>query len=836
MKTTYIEKAQEVYEKILNKDIEIYKFFIESVLKSLEIKNHYQLDILSNCLNTNDSKCLCINFNDGGKYNLYLGKNIIKYDISFKDDFKNIKIDKRPEQTVHYIDLTKHELYQQYSVDDVPGVNSLIATLEIWEVIQRKYKIDNIEQLSYTSEELRSVFKRSFGEYCLSYMWENSKQELHHYCDAITLLFFIFLWKSITIGEFYIVPDYENKIHLIKEDSEETIPKILPAFISYYPEICTLFNTFINRIRPYDKKDDGIVYNLDTNPKTIANKVIDTYSNLFIETKMLKPLIILTEQLFEITVIDLNYSTSEKTIAKLVDFISSLDIFTQSFNPERDSNAQSAAIHLAHFDPSALKIFENVIELLLYKTSILTKQIIQQTEKVISNPKARVQVICDKYRLANDRINNIIDKYSLGTYDEDPFYSLFCNYKNKDLDLSSIQSIRTNKKKYADSWWVKYNTNIDYAIELRKTNSNLLNSINYRQGQPLAEIQQFVERQRNNKNKFEYKYTSPSTYINAIVWLYDYIVQRKDDENRLEIRLFEELLKCFRRYINMYKNINCVPQTFRSYFEYSFCAKEGDTLKKTHIDMTSITGENTLMINDCIFFASIGYQPFNVESLETCFYFYNLELKSFEREALDASLTAIKQANAERKKSIRQYNTVKKQANEITDQIEKERSKTLQLVGLLGVFIAFVSSTVGTQTVATDIRRFTLFAFTFLAGILIFIFSIRFITQKKFEWGKIDTANTTIIILLIIGIIVGVCKIMPSETENRTQTGAENIKSAVNQKQNISIYTSHINDTDCPQDSCNDIVNRPAVVKKDTSANKNSDNVTTSMNTSSVRH
>lgn len=48
--------------------------------------------------------------------------------------------------------------------------------------------------------------------------------------------------------------------------------------------------------------------------------------------------------------------------------------------------------------------------------------------------------------------------------------------------------------------------------------------------------------------------------------------------------------------------------------------------------------------------------------------------------------------------------------------------------------------------------------------------------------------------------------------------------------------TCRCNDTDCPQDSCNDVVNRPAVVKKDTSANNNSDNVTTSMNTSSVRH
>lgn len=853
MKTTYIQKAQEVYEKVLNEDIEIYKFFITSVLTSFGIKNNYQLDILSNCLKGNDARYLYVNFHNGGKYNFSLGERIIQYDFSFKDNIEFETLDIQAEDNEFNIDLNKQELYERCRIDDIkelqdssgiPGVYSLLASIKLWDIISLKYNIDDIEQikpLSYSSKELMDVFKRSFGEYCVRLMWKNNIEDLYNYCDAITLQFFIYLWKSIAIGEFYIVPDYGNKINIIKEDSEKTYGRILPAFTSYYPEICSSFNTFINRIKPYDKKEDGIVYNIDTNPKTTANKVIDTYSSQFIKTKMLKPLIELTEQLFEMTVIDLNYSASEKNIAILVDFISSLNILkTQSFNTSKSSNAQSASIHLKkHIDSTALAIFENVIELLLYKTSILINQIIKQTEDVILKPKTRVSVLCNRYRLANDKINNIISRFSLGSYEEDPFYTLYCNHRNKDLNISQFSNIKIDKAT-SDYWWIKYNTNIEHAIELRKINSHLLYSIHCHQEEALTEIRKFVKRQGDDKNKYEYKYTSPSTYIKAIVWLYDYINLNKGNENHSEISLFGELLKCFRRYINMYKNINSVPQTFRSYFEYSFCTKQENTLKKFHIDSVLIAGENTLAIKDCIFFASIGYQPFNIDALETCFYFYNLELKSLERKSIEASLETSKSATEQAKKaideigkSIQQYNNIKGKADKLTEQIEEERKNTLQLVGLLGVFIAFVSSTVGTQTVATDIYKFILFAFTFATGILVFIFSISFIMQKQFEWKKFHTANAILIGILVICIIIISLIVMPSESNSSDHKVIENTESPTNENQKAPSSDTLTDNIGCSQDHCNDIVNgsenikkdvvnTSTIIKKDTSANNRS--------------
>lgn len=766
MKTTYIQKAQEVYEKVLNEDIEIYKFFITSVLTSFGIKNNYQLDILSNCLKGNDARYLYVNFHNGGKYNFSLGERIIQYDFSFKDNIEFETLDIRAEDNEFNIDLNKQELYERCRIDDIKelqdssgilGVYSLLASIKLWEIILLKYEqydnnnIEQIKPLSYSSKELTDVFKRSFGEYCVRLMWKNNIEDLYNYCDAITLQFFIYLWKSIVIGEFYIVPDYGNRINIIKEYSEKTYGRILPAFTSYYPEICSSFNTFINRIKPYDKKEDGIVYNIDTNPKTTANKVIDTYSSQFIKTKMLKPLIELTEQLFEMTVIDLNYSASEKNIAILVDFISSLNIFkTQSFNTSKSSNAQSASIHLKkHIDSTALAIFENVIELLLYKTSILINQIIKQTESLILKPKSNISIICNQYKLANDNINRIVSGFSLGDYEEDPFYTLYCDYKNKILDLSNIQSLRSNRMT-SGHWWEKYNNNIDYAIELRKTNSILLDSIQNNQEQALSEIEKFVNRQIDSKQGYEYKYTSPSTYVNAIVWLYEYIIQNKNKNNGKETRLLGNLLKCFRKYINVYKNLNFAPQTYRSYFNYSFCIKQGYTLKKVRIDSTSLTGENTLDLKDCIFFASIGYQPFNIESLETFFYHYNQELKTFERESILISIEESYKATQE--------------SHKVTKKLEDEQSKTLQLVGMLGVFIAFVSSIVNMQTVATDIFKFILFATTFMTGILIFIFSIGFITQRDSKWKTFHTINLILIGLLIVTIIKMSIYIMPKET------------------------------------------------------------------------
>lgn len=200
MKTTYIQKAQEVYEKVLNEDIEIYKFFITSVLTSFGIKNNYQLDILSNCLKVNDAKYLYVHFHNGGKYNISLGERIIQYDFSFKDNIEFETLDIRAEDNEFNIDLNKQELYKCCRIDDiidlqdssgVPGVYSLLATIKLWDIISLKYNIDDIEQikpLSYSSKELMDVFKRSFGEYCVRLMWKNNIEDLYNYCICFSLL------------------------------------------------------------------------------------------------------------------------------------------------------------------------------------------------------------------------------------------------------------------------------------------------------------------------------------------------------------------------------------------------------------------------------------------------------------------------------------------------------------------------------------------------------------------------------------------------------------------------------------------------------------------------
>ena len=451
MRKSYIEKAQEVYENIINKNILVYRFFIKSVLKEFKINKISQLEILSYFLNQNEAQSLNVKFNENGMYRVKCGDREIRYDYKFKDDQGNLETQFSYELDEYDIDLRNHALYESYYMKDCPGFYSLCATIKLWEIIEKKYKIQMSSQ-SLDPSLTNEILKRSFDEYCVRVLKKNNIEDLYAYCDANTLKFFVYLWKSIVVGEFYRIPNYEKKLDTLKYEIED---RYLPAFITYYSEISSSFSTFLNRINPLNWNDKYLQYKHDVNPTTIAKKVVDSYSERFIKTKMLKPLIELTELLFEVTFIDLNYKVSDNNIAKLTDFISSLNTFnTETFNPNRNTSAQRASILLKHIDEEAFNIFANVREILLAKSSILLNQIIDQAQISLLRINQKVPSLCGSYMLANDKLSDIISKFKCNQLDNDPFYALYCNNKNKEMNISSYNDYVSNII-YEDSTWRK---------------------------------------------------------------------------------------------------------------------------------------------------------------------------------------------------------------------------------------------------------------------------------------------------------------------------------------------------------------------------------------------
>lgn len=735
----YIAKARKIYDDIINGKIGAYKFFIKSTLKLFNLTDKTQLQILANFLcknepeySSNDGRKIFVNieYSDNGKYEIINNGNPLKYNFSFIEGK-----DKDPvEDNVLIIEL-EDIISQLPESDKVPntkqtGLYSIIATKLFWENLTKHNNIvkDPIKYNENNDDELfKPLLKRSFGEYCVDYMYYNNKGRVHDYCDAITLLFFIYLWKSISIGEFYYIENYSEYIKPNDEDKERIIDRKLPAFVHLYPQIYSFTKNFTTIVKPRNNRSKGIIYYYKSPVNILATRLVEISSPNIIKTELLKPLIDLTEQIYEVTVIDLFYEGSERSISRLSTFISSLHCAnTEFFIPiiNAEGNGSIISLLIKTFDENAVTTLKRNVVLLFFKSSVLIQQIVDQYNITVAK-SIQIPTICEYYKLSDEEVNKIVRTYNTNwtNYNVadnviDPFYNVYKQYKNETINLKELDEYRYGKSFGKLPPLIElYNSNINNAIELRAENSYQIQLISNNSSDKskdiISAITDFVNRvKKESAQKLEFNYTSPSTYIKPIIWLHNYIVNNENKVDRdSQITLFETLLKYFRRYINLYKDKEsyCVPQTYRSYFGYSFAKLDGNNIyRKEYIDFTSVLDYKEL--DKCIFFASLGYQPFNVKSLESLFHYYNLEFKTIERNAIE--------------QSIETANDATNYANSATKSIKEERGRTLQLVGLLGTFIAFVSSIVGMQKVATDIIEFILFALTFLFGILVFIYCI----------------------------------------------------------------------------------------------------------------
>ena len=61
---------------------------------------------------------------------------------------------------------------------------------------------------------------------------------------------------------------------------------------------------------------------------------------------------------------------------------------------------------------------------------------------------------------------------------------------------------------------------------------------------------------------------------------------------------------------------------------------------------------------------------------------------------------------------------------QIIELFADERKRTIQLLGIFGAMLAFVSSVVGMQKIVETPAEFALFAFTYILGLLIFVVAI----------------------------------------------------------------------------------------------------------------
>jgi hypothetical protein len=737
MKNTYIEKAQAIYESIIEYKTDTHKFFILQTLNDYGVEYVLQLEILKNVLGSQEAPILQFSVDDDGSYR-----------FSFKDSYdftsENGKdIDEK--NHCFYADLRKDGRYKE-DMTDISGQYSIIAALVIWEkTIGTKQEEAKGEKIAFdNNEELASLLKRSFGKFCAAYTHRYSKTDFYDFCAAQTLLFFAYLWKSVAVGEFYIVPNFKDIIKPNKDKEADNLDaKLLPAFVGYYSDIASAVSTFFNRVDPRHNDSYELHFDLD------QEFAIDSVSAKHAKIEQLKFLMGLTQKLFDITVIDIRYFASEDNLHKLVNFIDGFYRFKNNLSTTELTPNQRTSLFLANkqiFGFDALSFLKRTMESLVYKACVMWEQILNQP-----SPDRELRVAYNS--LANASIDSTIHHYCLFAtdYGNDFFYTSFLFQKNKEVKDDNINrpfyggltNCRLENKRYQDQSFIReYNNHIDEYISFYMKASKMYSLINEDKDSEniINAIRTFV---RECDDMTKLKSASPSAFVKSVLWMSRHLLGKGKERDHQEILLYGKLLNCLRLFTILYANGKGTPHRYRSYFEYSFCKVDAEKGLATmvHLEADKFRNYNASYTEDCIFFASQGYNPVNMRFLENFFLKYNWEFRTFESDAIDASIEVSKESS--------------QKAQQMVKTMSEERSRTLQLVGLLGTFIAFVSSLVGVQKVAANIFDFMLFLSTFMTGVLVFVLCVHHIaksigTPSGEEKGNKSYGNIIVLISLIL--------------------------------------------------------------------------------------
>lgn len=750
MKKTFIERAQEVYESIIDFDkLYTHKFFVQQTLDGYGVEYPDQLNILKNILECQDAPILEFSIFEDGNFQFSFKDT---YDFGKKD---GLVFDKKSKK--YYVDLRKDKRFiEDMASEEVRGQYSILAALVIWEQIRSflGLKKEAIEKrIDYNKEDLSPLLKRSFGRFCALYTYINSETDFNAYLSAQTLLFFSYLWKSVAVGEFYIVPDFKDIIKPIKEPSPFPIDNSLfPAFAgNYYSDISLAIKTFYNRVDPCRNHFYELHFDSDLD---LVNDFISANPQI----EQLKYFMRMTQMLFDITVIDIRYFASENNLHKLANFIEGFDrlnknLVTRPTTITKDSALPNPNIQrISHFLKNmfgfdALTFLKDTIESQIYKACVMWNQIIMQP-----SPDRFLRLSYNS--LTNVYVNSIIKKYCKFStqYDVDFFYTSFQNQANSEIKgntpfLVELEKCCQENNRYPNFSCISINNNqIKASIDSYIKASKLYWLIHEDKDQIniVKEIESFVS--GCYKSIENLKYASPSLFVKSILWMTDYI-KKNDEKDHRKINLYLKLLNCLRLFTILYSNGKITPKRYRSFFEYSFCKVDVSEKKaiKVHIETENLREKyDCNSTSDCFFFASQGYNPVNMLYLENFFVKYNRECRMFESRAIEDSIEVSKESSL--------------QAGEMVKKMGEERSRTLQLVGLLGSFIAFVSSLVGMQKVAQNIYDFMLFALTFMTGVLVFVLCIQLISKsiespsssnQDKKWWKHNSINFVLLVLIL---------------------------------------------------------------------------------------
>ena len=584
----------------------------------------------------------------------------------------------------------------------------------------------------------------SIVSFCVSYMYYTEKDVVTKHFQVLPLKFYHYVIKSILKAEYLYIPDYKNIFKKYNDNDNDNVHAVLPDVVTYG----------IEPIREVINKCDhqyGAL--LATSNDIKKNFYFDTYiDNKFhrpkykneqvsVETGQWIPIVEIIKLAYEASFIEIAYISSSHNIRILMSLFKGIKDLNSYY--QKNSNILSI---IDTIENKLWKEVEELNQILCLKVTILLSQIIEQkSPEDDSSMMPRFH-----YNIPEETIQNAIKDISNIKIDDNPFIE-FCENPSK-YDIKTIEEL-FNKKSIIPLYKTaildysginKYNEFINYGLELSIGQTPIYIAIKKLKVErpKLQDEKDFINCLTtyiaNKSNDILLKVVPPSLYVKSIKCLCK-ITNRHINSDvsfaKRSLDLLDRILGLLRLATLAYKDQSITPYRFRPLFEYSFYEYSNQKLLLVNAYEYDNFIEYLTYTDNVLFLPSFIYpHPVNYNYLENFFFCYNRIVHQYHHE--------INQKFIEHKSEDLKENADSK--------MNEERKKTIQLLGIFGTFIAFVSSVAGMIKSVDCIVDFLLFCMTFVVCLLIFIWCLYtfFTDGKKHSMWK--HVLSTIAILAII--------------------------------------------------------------------------------------
>lgn len=687
---SYLDKAINHYRLLYNYDSDVSAY--KSIIYLRLVQNHY--DIFYSELSVRIfAKLLSSSGEDEQYYKIDLGKNNI-------DFFSKNQIPEKKLSEYNFILIERAENTQNENASDVcKKIQWAIHGTKIVQADITKHQNISLIQKStntdLTEELINNLAGTNSCAIIVSYVTqEASEEDITKFIHDTSEFIFINLCKSIIVGEYIYDDNYSSKLSQLINPKEDDFPKEelseLDKIINTRREYIQVFQKLQRFCYSLKKIICPDVLNSDIEPIVVDGDINSKVTEIY--SKNIEPLWLrLFSALLDITYIDFVYITNRINLQKLSDAFDVINLADNTL-AKRDTNSFKTEIIV----PLKVKLSFLMAQMLNQDTSYKEHEnliqpyyfVDEQTSRKLK--KIKVEYTQFKYVDFEDGIVNFTEIEG-------------CN------DLNSYNSL-CNTILYEH----RHQSEIILAIH---------QSADYHSRTILELIERYIQ---NNKGI----YTSPFLY-HTIYYTYKYSIEAKKSNNSNDLifstRLLKLLLEKLSIYIEKHKNSGTGLNQVRKYFQDSIYEIKDDKPESVSI-LTADKQINWKLFKEKNLISFVSYQakPVNILFLNNYLQFYKQQADELEQEI---------------SKTRTQENSTK-----IETIIKEERHHSIQVLGILGSFIAFVSII---STGAINITHPELLLIYLIVGaalISLFVALIRFITPtpkaKLYEW---------ILLLLIIG-------------------------------------------------------------------------------------